>query len=537
VAFWGGKVYVGTVDGRLVALDANSGRVIWSVATFEESDNLKSISGAPRAFNGKVIIGHGGESGTRGYVTTYDAETGRKLWRFYTVPGDPAKGFENEAMAMAAKTWSGEWWKQGGNATVWDSITYDPDYNRVYIATANGTPIDANKRGSGGGDNLFVASIVALNADTGQYVWHYQLNPGEMWEYDATAQMVLADLSIGGRSRKVLMQAPKNGFFYVLDRTNGRLISAEKLGKVTWAERIDLNSGRPVEAPGIRYRENSDTPVMWPSAFGMHDWQAMSFDPVERLVYIPTMKLSMSMGSNNFDFRPREADDGTANLLAWDPVAQRKRWEVHLGESFWNGGTLSTAGKLVFQGTGSGQFNAYSATTGDKLWSFDAGLGINAAPATYLVDGVQYISVLVGYGGTVNAVRVHDYGWRYGEQPRRLLTFALGKSIPLPPGMPPRVTVKAVDDPALVINTSLATAGAKVYLQCARCHGIEDNNVASFTRDLRESTVALNWDGFKSVVRGGTLFSLGMPRFDDMSEDELRELFMYIRQEARAATH
>jgi quinohemoprotein ethanol dehydrogenase len=378
---------------------------------------------------------------------------------------------------------------------------------------------------------------VALDADTGQYAWHYQLNPGEMWEYDATAQMVLADLPIGGKSRKVLMQAPKNGFFYVLDRTDGRLLSAEKIGKVTWAERIDLNSGRPVEAPGIRYQDNGDSAVMWPSAFGMHDWQAMSFDPVRRLVYIPTMKLSMSIGSTSFDFNPREVDDGTASLLAWDPVAKRKRWEVHLGKSFWNGGTLSTAGNLVFQGTGSGQFNAYRATTGDKLWSFYAGLGINAAPITYLVDGVQYVSVLVGYGGTVNAVKVHDYGWRYGEQPRRLLTFALGRATPLPSGKPPRFTVRAVDDPALVIDTNLAAAGAKVYYNCSRCHGLEENNVASFTRDLRESAVALDWDGFRSVVRGGTLFSLGMPKFDDLTDEEIRGLFMYIRQQARAAAH
>jgi quinohemoprotein ethanol dehydrogenase len=229
-------------------------------------------------------------------------------------------------MAMAAKTWHGEWWKQGGNGTVWDNITYDPDFNRVYLATANGTPVDANKRGSGGGDNLFVASIVALDADTGRYVWHYQVNPGEMWEYDATAQMVLAELTLGGRPRKVLMQAPKSGFFYLIDRTNGRLISAEKLGKVTWAERIDLKTGRPVEVPGIRYKDDSgDQIVIWPSAFGMHNWQAMSFDPVTRLAYIPTMKLGMSVGPNSWDVNRKEPDDGTASLLAWDPVTQRKR--------------------------------------------------------------------------------------------------------------------------------------------------------------------------------------------------------------------
>jgi len=537
VAFWKGKVYVGTVDGRLVALDAKTGYVVWSVQTFDETNTLKTISGAPRVFNGKVIIGHGGESGTRGYVTTYDAESGRKLWRFYTVPGNPSKGFENKAMVMAAKTWHGAWWKQGGNATVWDNITYDPDFNRVYLATANGTPVDANLRGTGGGDNLFVASIVALDADTGRYVWHYQVNPGEMWEYDATAQMVLADLPIGGTTRKVLMQAPKNGFFYVIDRTDGHLISAEKLGKVTWARRIDLKFGRPVEVSDMRSTETGAPTVIWPSAFGMHNWQAMSFDPVKHLVYIPTMKLGMSIGADSADINPREPDDGTASLLAWDPMTQKKRWEVSLGNSFWNGGTLATAGNLVFQGTGSGYFNAYNARSGEQLWSFNVGLGINAAPMTFAVAGVQYVAILVGYGGTINMTRVHDYGWRYAEQPRRLLAFSLGKSVRLPPGQPPRFTVNAIDDPSFVIDAKLAAAGAKVYENCARCHGIEMRNIASFARDLRESAVASTWDGFKSVVQGGTFFPLGMPKFEDLSEQDLRALHMYIRQSAREAAH
>jgi len=538
VAYWGGRVYVGTFDGRLVALEGKTGRVTWSVQTFDEPDKHKTISGAPRVFNGKVIIGHGGEvvngSGTRGYVTTYDAQTGRKLWRFYTVPGNPAEGFENAAMAQAAKTWTGDWWKRGGNATVWDSITYDPDLNRVYLATANGTPLGA-KHGPVG-DNLFVSSIVAVDADTGQYVWHYQVNPGDMWEYDATAQMILADVEIDGRPRKVLMQAPKNGFFYVIDRFNGRLISAAKLGKATWASRIDVNNGRPVEVPGVR---DKDRPiVVWPSGFGMHNWQAMSFDPATRLAYIPTMKLGMRIGLGGFDFSPIEPGDGTASLLAWDPIRQQKRWEVPLNESFWNGGTLATGGNLVFQGTGSGHFNAYRATSGDKLWDFYAGLGINAAPITYLVGGVQYVSVLVGYGGSVNMSRVHDYGWRYGEQTRRVLTFALGHKAQLPPGKPPRTTTNAVDDSSLVIDEKLAESGAELYYHnCVGCHGLVMHNIASFARDLRESSVALSWDSFNSVVHGGALMPLGMPRFDNLSDQDVRALYMYARQQARVALH
>ena len=263
VAYWRGKVYVGVVDGRLYALDAHTGKPLWSTQTFDDPKARKAITGAPRVFGGKVIIGHGGaDYGTRGYVTAYDTETGEQLWRFYTVPGDPKKGFENAAMAMAAKSWDGQWWHWGGGGTVWDSITYDPDFNRVYLGVGNGSPWDAEIRSPGNGDNLFLCSIVALNADTGEYVWHYQVNPRETWDFKATANMILADLPIGDTIRKVLMQAPTNGFFYVIDRVSGKLLSAEKFAKATWAERIDLKTGRPVEAPNIRY-ENGPV-VIWP---------------------------------------------------------------------------------------------------------------------------------------------------------------------------------------------------------------------------------------------------------------------------------
>ncbi len=540
VAFWRGRVYVGTLDGRLLALDARNGRRVWSVQTFDEADANKVISGAPRVFRGKVIIGHGGEAGTRGYVTAYDTQTGEKLWRFYTVPGDPADGFENPIMAMAAQTWTGEWWKGGGNASAWDSIVFDPDLNRIYLGTANGTPIDANLRGTGGGDNLFVASIIALDADTGQYLWHYQVNPGETWDYDATEPIVLADLPVDGKSRKVLMQAPKNGFFYVIDRVTGKLISAQKISKATWADRIDPDSGRPVEASHIHFSEAADDAiVIWPSVFGAHNWQPMSFDPDLRLMFIPVMKLGMRFGSSVHDFSPQDPDDGSASLLAWDPVSQQKRWEVQHGSNFWNGGTLATAGGLVFQGLGDGQFNGYRARDGQKLWGMRAGLGINAAPMTYSVDGVQYVSVLVGYGGTVNVGRVRNYGWHYGEQPRRLITFALDGHTALPPGNPPRFTVNAIDDPAIVINAGQAAAGAKLFPRCAVCHGIYFENIGAFARDLRESTLALPWEVFRAVVRDGVLMPLGMPRYgdNDISDDDLRDLYQYVRARARDAAN
>ena len=558
VAYWRGKVYVGVVDGRLIALDAKSGKLIWSVQTFDDPKARKAISGAPRVFNGQVIIGHGGaDFGTRGYVTTYDAETGRQLWRFYTVPGDPKKGFEDAAMTMAAKTWAGEWWHWGGGGTVWDNITYDPEFNRIYLAVGNGSPWRADIRSPGGGDNLFLSSIVALDAHTGRYVWHYQVNPRESWDYDSTQQMILADLKIDGRPRKVLMQAPKNGFFYVLDRATGKLISAEKFTKVTWAERIDLATGRPVEMPNLRYQNG---PVLfWPSSAGAHSWQPMSFNPRTGLVYIPTMKLAMRIGPSASDddlkafdndrrrYFPalavkselvvQDPDDGTAGLLAWDPVAQKKRWEVRYPDSFWNGGTMTTAGNLVFQGIGRGQFIAYDARSGERLWSFDAGLGIIAAPTTYEVDAVQYVCVLVGYGGSAgNGAKLFDYGWRFDEQPRRLLSFALGQHAPLPPGKPRRYTVNAVDDPTFAIDPKPAAAGKRLYNStCFLCHGGNVEGTGSIAPDLRESLLALHWESFRSVLHDGTLAAQGMPKYDELGDEDMRAIFAYVRQRGREA--
>lgn len=539
VAYWQGKVYVGTVDGRLFSLDARSGQVVWSVQTLEDSSPRITISGAPRVFNGKVVIGNCGEFRSRGYLTAYDAQTGRQLWRFYTVPGDPAKGFENPAMAMASKTWRGRWWEAGGNGSVWDGIAYDPDFNRVYFGTANWLPEDSTLGTSkwvqsksaapadSNGDHLFTSSIVALDADTGEYAWHYQENPGGDRDYDSTMPLLLAKLRMRGLDRNVLMHAPKNGFFYILDRSNGELISAEKITKVTWADRIDGRSGRPVETRNAR--------EVWPSFIGAHSWQPMSFSRATRLVYIPTMKLSMTLTRI-------DPDDATGALLAWDPVAQKKRWEVRYTDSLWNGGAMSTAGNLVFHGTGRGQLVGYKASSGEKIWSFDAGLGIVGTPISYEVDGIQHISILVGYGGSTSGIlsKLADYGWRYNEQPRRLLTFALGKHAQLPPSSPPRYRVRAVDDPSLVIDANQAKLGSKVYHSgaalCSICHGRQLENTGSFAPDLRESALAMNWEAFKVVVHDGVLAGAGMPKFDTMGEKEMRAIYMYIRQRAREAS-
>jgi quinohemoprotein ethanol dehydrogenase len=527
VAYWHGKVYVASVDGRLFALDARTGSVVWSVQTFDKPNAPMTISGAPRIINGKVLIGHNGDPGTRGYLTAYDAETGKMRWRFYTVPGDPQKGFENAAMATAAKTWRGDWWKAGGNGAVWDGITFDPDLNRIYFGTANAI---LNDNAGASGDNLFTSSVVALDADTGAYVWHYQENPGGGLDYDSNATVVLAELKIDGASRKVLLHAPKNGFFYVIDRATGKLLSVEKFAKATWAERIDLATGRPV---GV-----ADMQGLWPSLMGAHNWQPMSFNPATGLVYIPTMKVGMKLTAHDVAYTKLDPDDGTGGLLAWDPVSQTKRWEVRYADSFWNGGTLATAGNLVFQGTGRGQFAAFNAASGAKLWSFDAGLGIVAAPATYEIDGTQYVSVLVGYGGACGALgKLCDYGWRFEEQPRRLVTFALDKQTRLPPANPPRFTIKARDDPHLPIDTAAAARGETLFHAgtnlCFACHGPKLEDGGSFAPDLRESSLALDWPSFVAVLHDGSLASAGMPKFADLSRKDLRDLYLYIRLHAR----
>jgi quinohemoprotein ethanol dehydrogenase len=553
VAFWKGRVYVGTYDGRLIALDARSGKQVWSTQTLADGAT-GYISGAPRAFDGMVIIGQGGtEAGaSRGYVTAYDAATGKQRWRFYTVPGNPAKGFENAAMAAAANTWSGEWWKHGGGGTPWNAITYDPEFDRVYIGTGNGAPWNHKVRSPEGGDNLFVCSIVALDAKSGEYVWHYQTNPGETWDYTSTQDIVLADLAIGTTMRKVIMHAPKNGFFYVIDRADGKLISAEKLGKVTWAERIDLGTGRPVENPEARFPTGAG--LVYPSGAGLHNWQAMSFSPRTGLVYVPTVEMPQyysdkSIDRANWQARPFAFNTGydvidveglgevkiSGSLLAWDPVAQRKVWEAPL-PGFWNGGTLTTAGELVFQGNAGGEFAAYHARSGAKVWSSNVGHGIVAAPITYQLDDTQYVAILSGWGGTLAGMfglGTAPYGWLYGQQPRRLLVYALNGKAQLP--ISPKADAPTVlDDRALVIDEALAAAGKQLFNSgCQSCHGFMAV-AGGVAPDVRASALALDYQAFHTLLVQGGLEARGMPKYDDLTDAEIRGLFMYIRQRARA---
>ena len=550
LAFWKGRVYVGVQDGRLIAIDAETGQPEWSVLTTEPGDN-RYITGAPRVFNDTVIIGHGGADfgHVRGYVTAYDTETGEQRWRWHTVPGNPADGFENEAMAMAAETWTGEWWEFGGGGTVWNAMTYDPEFNRIYIGTGNGSPWNHKLRSPDGGDNLFLCSVVALDADTGEYVWHYQTTPGESWDFNSAMDMVLADLTIDGEPRKALLHAPKNGFFYVLDRADGSLISAEKLGKVTWAEGIDPDTGRPVEVPGARYADGEA--LLWPGSGRVHNWHPMAFSPDTGLTYIPTREMpgyyndegrepktwkltsKDPMGLKGF-YDDIPANAGSSKLEAWNPVTQTRTWEVET-PGVVNGGVIVTAGGLVFQGRADGRLQAHDAGTGEALWAYDMGVGTQAAPMTFSVDGRQYVAILAGWGGSQMLLGSlgAQHGWVGREHPRRLLVFALDGDAELPespaPGRP-----EPLPGSDFVVDAAKAEQGKKVFGRlCVICHGTAAI-AGGYAPDLRASAVPLSAESFDAIVRDGALLGRGMPDFPELSDAETAALRHYIRQRAEA---
>jgi quinohemoprotein ethanol dehydrogenase len=550
VAVWEGKVFNGTLDGRLVAIDAATGKLVWEKLTLEhylDKNYPYTITGAPRVVNDKVIIGNGGaEYGVRGYVTAYDTDTGKQLWRFYTVPGNPELGFENQQMEDAAKTWTGEWWKFGGGGTVWDSIVYDQELNQLLIGVGNGSPWDRLVRSPEGGDNLYLSSIVSLNPDTGEYLWHYQEVPAENWDYTATQHIMLADMDVKGETKKVIWHAPKNGFFFVIDRENGKLLSAEPYANINWASHYDLTTGRPVENAIAKYQDRSGDDLIRPSSIGAHNWQPMAHNPDTGLVYIPAMESAFQykkLESYKHDFgqwntgvhdpepvgMPQAMSQSvlrkvtTGHLLAWDPKTQKEKWRVQHTQ-VWNGGVLSTAGNLIFQGTGDGEFRAYNATTGETLWEFIAQTGIVAPPITYSVDGEQYITVLVGRGGAFSLVG----GIEVGPSPNRsrVLTFKLGAERVLPP------LAAELDYPELpampnVSEEVLALGMNKYHKYCAGCHGY---NVVSngAIPDLKYIHKVFH-DQFKPIVLEGNFKGLGMVGFKDvLTEAEADAIQAYI---------
>lgn len=558
VAAWAGKIIFGTLDGRLIALDASTGKKLWETLTIPRGSRY-TITGAPRVAQGKVIIGNGGgEFGVRGYVSAYDANTGKLVWRYYTVPGDPSKPFETPELAKAAKTWSGKWWILGGGGTVWNAIAYDPELDLLYIGTGNGTTWSEKYRSPQGGDNLFTCSIIALKLSTGKYVWHFQQDPSDVWDFDSDEDIVLADLTIDGQRRKALMQAPKNGFFYVLDRANGELISAKAFTYVNWATGIDMKTGRPIEAATARYTGTNPPPVV-PGPLGAHSWQPMSYSPVTRLAYIPVNDAGFEYKTAP-EFAPKTLaanygidvvaagmpqdpkikktilDTIKGKLVAWDPVHQKQAWAVDRPGP-WNGGVLSTAGNLVFEGTAAGNFEVYRATTGEKLWSSAAQTGVMAGPVTYTVNGEQYVAVLAGWGG-VFPLATGEVSFRSGRVRNisRMLVYKLGGKATLPPA--PDGELPALRPPPSTATAQQIKRGEATFQRfCAACHG--DVAVSGgVLPDLRYSSTLASDQLFSSIVLGGLLRKQGMVSFaKELTAADAKSIRSYVIFRANQDAH
>ena len=541
VSLYKGKVYVGTLDGRLIALDEHTGTPVWSISVADKTQPY-SITSAPRIANGLVVIGNAGaEFGVRGYVSAFDAETGKLRWRTYTVPGDPSKGLESKAMESAAKTWSDEWWKTGGGGTPWEGIVYDPELDLLYFGTGNPTAWYRALRGAG--DNLYAASILAVHAGNGEQAWYFQTAPGDNWDFDATQPLIQADLNIGGRARKVIMQANKNGFFYVLDRQTGEFISGTPfVDGITWASGLDPKSGRPIETPAA-YAELKPI-LISPNTDGAHNWHPIAFSPDTGLVYLAAKAGTQAVHAPNAKWKYNADRDNVGaaiyegplndklvslpppkgQLVAWDPVAQKAAWRVDfpVAES---SGVLTTAGNLVFQGRSDGLLAAYRANDGKQLWTFDAGTGIMAPPMTYLVNGVQYVSVMAGWGGSSGLTNDPTYGPvkpGYG----RILTFTLGGSATF---KPPAYGHKEPPTPAITAKPSpqLVHEGSLLYQEyCLNCHGV--NAVAGPVPDLRYATKE-TLEGIDGIVLGGSRASDGMPSFQKiLNAGQVRAIQAYI---------
>lgn len=566
LAVWEGKVYVGTLDGYLACLDSKDGRVLWNKDTFTDRTKGYTITSPPQVAGKIVMIGNSGaEYGVRGYVTAYDLITGEEKWRFWIVPGDPKNGYETPEMEMAAKTWDpNSAWETGVGGTAWGESAYDPEFNLLYIGTGNSTPYPIWYRSPSGGDNLFLSSIIAINPDNGRMVWHYQTTPSELWDYTATQNIVLADLKIENKERKVLMMAPKNGFYYVLDRATGELISAEKYTRVNWASHVDLKTGRPVlTEQGGWYKDNPKLVI--PYLGGGHVWQPMSFNPTTGLVYIPERSVpqvfkafvpykyrddvdntaidygEMYKFNKNVPEQIKSAEDTlrTESLLAWNPVTQKVAWKFPDGGP--DGGTMSTP-NLVFQGTRTGYLNVHDARTGKKLKEIFTGNGIMAAPTTYSIDGEQYIAVMAGYGGAETYGYLSDGVIFKYKNMGRILAFKLGGSeTPLPPE---QVVIKTPEPPETKIKEELIAKGASVYVAyCETCHGGFGDKHFSQHPDLSK-LVRAKHQVFNDIVLKGILSENGMANFSNsLSKDDVEAIHnfllkkqteLYKKQEAKS---
>jgi quinohemoprotein ethanol dehydrogenase len=578
VAVWQGRVYVASVEGRLHALDAATGRELWSVDTITDHKLSYSSTGAPIVAHGVVVIGNSGgdmdRGGVRGYVSAYDLASGALAWRFFTVPPAPGKPLEHAELEAAAKSWApGRPAVFQGGATVWDGMTYDPDLNLLYFGTGNAAPYDIRQLGPGNGDMLYACSIIAVDPDTGRMAWYYQATPNDHWDFDAVQKLVLADLAIDGKPRQVVMQANKNGFFYVLDRKTGALLSAKNFSYVNWASSVDPKTGRPVLTPQAEYYRKPKN--VYPSAAGAHTWQPMSFDPQTKLVYIPVVDMPnilLEMVGNggrlhyingNFNVTQVYPDDTydpdalkslfgplpslaslqaerkgvklTRELLrAWDPVAGKTVWEHETGSGVrsYDGGLLSTAGNLVFQGHGNGELVVYAADTGKELKRIQTGSHIMAAPITYSVNGVQYVAVQAGYGGGGIAIAPYppkSIANRYGNE-NRLIAFKLDGG---PAPMPPELAAEPIPKPpeSKATKADIERGEVKFWEQCSRCHVMGPN----VTPDLRKLTPELH-AAFEDIVLKGAFASEGMEKFDDLlSPADVQAIHAFLIDQQRQA--
>ena len=548
IAAYKGRIYTATLDGRLVAIDAGTGQQVWQVDTIIDRTRSYSITGAPRAAAGKIYIGNGGaEFGVRGYVTAFDAETGEEVWRFYTVPGDPSKPFEHPEMELAADTWKGgQWWEIGGGGTVWNSIVYDPEFNHVYLGVGNGAPWTRIIRSPGGGDNLFLASIVAVDADTGRMKWYYQTTPGDNWDYTAVQDMMLANMEIDGTQRKVLMQAPKNGFFYVIDRADGTLLRAHPFATVTWATHVDMATGRPVENKDKVYLDNPQWVLPGPS--GAHNWHAMSYDASRGLVFFGShdMPFLYSMPEEYQKtgfYKPRdnqfnlaiefggleklidESEDPPATqgfLNAFDPLTGEQKWVVEQSGP-WNGGVMATAGDLVFQGSEEGHLVAFDSDTGEVRWKHFMFSSMVAPPITYELDGEQYIAILTGAGGGVQDGSADE---KYGST-GRLVTFKLGGTLDLPIPLERDLTIP--QPPPLTAGAEDINRGRVLFGDlCGICHMPSVFGKRGGIPDLRYMSHETHAQ-WAAIVLGGARQDVGMASFSDtLSYEDAERIRQYL---------
>ncbi len=552
---WGDMIVWGTLDGRLVAVKADTGEKVWE-RQVTDPDQWHSITGAPRIADGKIFIGEAGsEFQMRGYMAAYDVQSGEELWRWWSVPGNPELGFEQPELEMAATTWKGEWWTMGGGGTPWDGILYDPATNLVIIGTGNGAPWPAEVRSPGGGDNLFTASIVALDADTGDYVWHYQAVPQDSFDFDNTQQLVTADLMIGGESKHVVMQAPKNGVFYVIEAATGKVLSADLyVPTANWMTGFDQN-WRPILNPDANYGAFGDRGFhVVPSAGGAHSWHPMAFSPDTGLMYVPTnygsfplvaeagAKMGNQLLSINVGKRPQDPaptlEGAGSYLLAWDPVQRKAVWQQRLGSS--RAGVLATAGNLVFQGgselppgatPGPGVpsepvFSAFRADTGEKVWSAKTQANIVGGSASYEIDGEQYVAVVAGQGGGRGGYWAPNYA--------RLLVYKLGGSAVLPEQL--TFTPPELNPPANFGSPEVIAMGEAAYnANCASCHG-NSGRVSSLFPDLRYAAALNSPELFQAIVIDGVLQQNGMVSFrEQLTPDEADAIRAYVATLANEA--